>query len=142
MGVVFEISTMTVARTLIIPLLLQFLNDNSLGILCQMSSDGTWSPWSECKTIVDNNEGKEFWGRERECLGPFGSCRGENTETCDQTCDPTNKGILITSNNKAEIFIPSTKEIYMIESIPGSPRFLHTLADNVICGGLFPGSSV
>ena len=50
-------------------------------------------------------------------------------------------GILITSDNKAEIFIPSTKEIYMIESIPGSPRFLHTLTDNLICGGLYPGSS-
>ena len=32
-------------------------------------------------------------------------------------------------------------ETYPLPSIPGSPRVWHTLTDNVICGGVYPGTS-
>ena len=50
-------------------------------------------------------------------------------------------GILITSYNQAEIFIPSTDEMFALPSIPGSPRVWHTLTGNVLCGGVYPGTS-
>ena len=50
-------------------------------------------------------------------------------------------GILITSYNQAEIFIPSTDETFALPSIPGSPRVWHTLTRNVLCGGVYPGTS-
>ena len=48
---------------------------------------------------------------------------------------------MITSYNQAEIFIPSTNETFSLPSIPGSPRVWHTLTRNVICGGVYPGTS-
>ena len=50
-------------------------------------------------------------------------------------------GILITAYNQAEIFIPSTKETFPLPAIPGSPRVWHTLTGNVLCGGVYPGTS-
>merc|ERR550539_550666 len=47
----------------------------------------------------------------------------------------------MTSYNDAAIFIPSTKQTHSLSAIPGSPRELHTLTDNVICGGVYPGTS-
>ena len=48
---------------------------------------------------------------------------------------------MITSYNQAEIFIPSTNETFSLPSIPGSPRVWHTLTGNVLCGGVYPGTS-
>ena len=48
---------------------------------------------------------------------------------------------MITSYNQAEIFIPSTNETFSLPSIPGSPRVWHTLTRNVLCGGVYPGTS-
>ena len=50
-------------------------------------------------------------------------------------------GILITAYNQAEIFIPSTKETFPLPAIPGSPRVWHTLTGNLLCGGVYPGTS-
>ena len=50
-------------------------------------------------------------------------------------------GILITAYNQAEMFIPSTKETFPLPSIPGSPRVWHTLTANILCGGVYPGTS-
>ena len=50
-------------------------------------------------------------------------------------------GILITAYNQAEMFIPSTKETFSLPSIPGSPRVWHTLTGNILCGGVYPGTS-
>ena len=50
-------------------------------------------------------------------------------------------GILITAYNQAEMFIPSTKETFPLPSIPGSPRVWHTLTGNILCGGVYPGTS-
>ena len=82
-------------------------------------------------------------------------CVGNSTEYED--CDHANKGrlyihwihihvryiagILVTYNNLAWIFIPSTKEWLPLPSIPGSPRQWHTLTRNVICGGVWNGTS-
>ena len=50
-------------------------------------------------------------------------------------------GILITAYNQAEIFIPSRKKTIPLPSIPGSPRVWHTLTRNILCGGVYPGTS-
>ena len=50
-------------------------------------------------------------------------------------------GILITAYNQAEIFIPSTQETFPLPAIPGRPRVWHTLTGNVLCGGVYPGTS-
>ena len=50
-------------------------------------------------------------------------------------------GILITSYNQAEIYIPSTGKMYELPSIPRNPRVWHTLTGNVLCGGVYPNTS-
>ena len=50
-------------------------------------------------------------------------------------------GILITAYNQAEIFIPSTRTTFPLPNIPGDPRVWHTLTGNVLCGGVYPGTS-
>ena len=50
-------------------------------------------------------------------------------------------GILITSYNQAEVYIPSTGEIIELPSIPLNPRVWHTLTGNVLCGGVYPDTS-
>ena len=40
-----------------------------------------------------------------------------------------------------EIFIINTKRTIVLEDIPGSPRVRHTLTGNVICGGVWGGTS-
>ena len=50
-------------------------------------------------------------------------------------------GILITYLNKALIFTPSDKSWISLPSIPYNPREWFTLTENVICGGVFPGTS-
>ena len=47
-------------------------------------------------------------------------------------------GILITSYNQAEIFIPSTNQTFNLPSVPLNPRVWHTLTGNVLCGGVYP----
>lgn len=107
------------------------------------SGQGVWGEWST-------------WKSERTCL--LEPCVGESTRTREDFpgsvaggaeaavspgggCDPMNKGILITSYNQADIFIPSTKEIHSLPAIPGSPRVWHTQVDNIICGGVYPSTS-
>ena len=46
-------------------------------------------------------------------------------------------GILITSYNQAEIYIPSTRMTFALPSIGGHPRVWHTLTGNVLCGGVY-----
>ena len=50
-------------------------------------------------------------------------------------------GILITSYNQAEVYIPSINETFPMPKIKGNPRVWHTLTRNVICGGVFPETS-
>ena len=46
-------------------------------------------------------------------------------------------GILITSYNQAEIYIPSIRMTFALPSIGGHPRVWHTLTGNVLCGGVY-----
>ena len=46
-------------------------------------------------------------------------------------------GILITSYNQAEIYIPSIRMTFALPSIEGHPRVWHTLTGNVLCGGVY-----
>jgi len=39
------------------------------------------------------------------------------------------------------MYIPSTNETFPLPSIPGSPRVWHTLTGNVLCGGVYRGTS-
>ena len=48
---------------------------------------------------------------------------------------------MITYLNKALIFTPSDKSWISLPSIPYNPREWFTLTENVICGGVFPGTS-
>ena len=50
-------------------------------------------------------------------------------------------GILITSYNQAELFIPSTNSTFPLPAIPSEPRVWHTLTGNVVCGGAYPDTS-
>ena len=50
-------------------------------------------------------------------------------------------GILITAYNLAEVYIPSINKTYELPSIPPHPRVWHTLTGNVLCGGVYPGTS-
>ena len=50
-------------------------------------------------------------------------------------------GILITSYNQAEVYIPSVNKTFTLPSIPLPPRVWHTQTGNVICGGIFPETS-
>ena len=48
---------------------------------------------------------------------------------------------MITSYNQAEVYIPSTGEIIELPSIPLNTRVWQTLTGNVLCGGVYPGTS-
>merc|ERR1712061_477634 len=100
-----------------------------------------WSPWSSWSSCSHSCGGSHT--RTRDCIrgdcttGPSG-WPGEEAQT--QSCSEANKGILITSYNQAEVYIPPIKKTFDLPSIPNNPRVWHTLTGNVICGGAYPGT--